>query len=741
MSNSEVVENNAWTLPLMTYTLFPQTMNFDILSNYENAGKEVDYCALIEYYLDALYEFDIIDVKKDMIYIGFYSELFWDHQTNSKKSYYTGAPSSTSRVGYDFEKNSSIYFPTIRSWFDVGSQGNGFTTFVSTYIFAGSGSIGATLSVAFTDEIDSILGVANYDILPYTSIDDKNGIIRKLFFDPDSPDEFQYMMIDSVYVEIDNYNTNKITNDLAIMIYASSTDTPDDTQAKIDEIRQNFKAETFVDMSGEEIVYFSYYIYGEQKYLFFSEIELMRTKNDGTELRSSVNKVGFTGNAKSLNKEINDLINSLTIKFISFNIAFAIVITICSLFMSIYISRMLVDSTMNKIIKMCIKIKIAQTSHAKARRMYEIGEEQEMTITLRSKEEQESGVDQILSLFTVIEDILRIFKVKNFILKESNTQEQNISAIYEYSDIIDIYNENHKRIQKSKKMSDKEYKIFLVKHHEILSKFYNNIACLWYALDERVESNKFFEKSEMEFPSNIEFFDMAYPNIKERSRVTQEKSARLLNYARLMIREAGSEYNISNIYSQEHIEKFKKAESQIEKSQSTYSSNSVSTEIEILALLSSIKVKLYLDKLDPCEKSLYILDRIIASKKMLSENELLCDILTQYYLYYKAEIQIKRIERIEFVLQNDGTKTPYDMSVYEKRVFSFNERFSDVISDVGNLTSEMGPGQLIENKKRYIREVSENLLRIFYTSKYMDPELFIWSLYTLQKLIDIKECK
>ena len=41
-------------------------------------------------------------------------------------------------------------------------------------------------------------------------------------------------------------------------------------------------------------------------------------------------------------------------------------------------------------------------------------------------------------LFKVIEDLLKIFMIKNFEIKESNTQDYKNAALYEYTELLDI---------------------------------------------------------------------------------------------------------------------------------------------------------------------------------------------------------------------------------------------------------------------------------------------------------------
>ena len=69
-------------------------------------------------------------------------------------------------------------------------------------------------------------GAISYDILPYTSYDTKDTLIRKLLFDSSSTD-FQYFMIDQIYVQEGNFSTSEIVNDLTNMVYTASSSTTD----------------------------------------------------------------------------------------------------------------------------------------------------------------------------------------------------------------------------------------------------------------------------------------------------------------------------------------------------------------------------------------------------------------------------------------------------------------------------------------------------------------------------------
>ena len=153
----------------------------------------------------------------------------------------------------------------------------------------------------------------SYDILPYSAAADKNTLINKLFLDPDSTDDFQYTMIEEEKVEEGSYDYDVISSDLAVTVYAEENDSDEQTAANIQQIRSTLKVESFTDITDDVTVYFSYFFDNEKKYLFFSDIALMRSRSDDSNVVENVNKVRFTGNAASFDRELHEIINDLTL--------------------------------------------------------------------------------------------------------------------------------------------------------------------------------------------------------------------------------------------------------------------------------------------------------------------------------------------------------------------------------------------------------------------------------------------
>ena len=753
VSNSEAVilKNNGQQINandpadyLAVYTLFPQEMNLTILEKYTNASNEVNFWALIEYYIQELYQFEIIDSNKETIYIGWYSELFWDYhiEVNKTKSYYYRYPDSSSRVAYNFTNETSIFIPSLRLWFDKSTQGSSLTTFVSTYVFAGSGNIGATLSMAFDNSTMNPLGAMSYDILPYSAAADKNTLINKLFLDPQSTDDFQYIMIDEEKVQAGNYDYDAISSDLAVMVYSNDNDTVEQEAANLQQIRSTLKVESFTDITDNKISYFSYVFDNEKKYLFFSDIELMRSRSDDFTVRENVNKVGFTGNAASLDRELQEIINDLTVRLVIFNVIFSIVICIIALLMTILASRLLVDSIMNNIIQMCIKIKIAQTSQVKIRRRQELSKELEMTVSFYSRdgEQIQNNKNEMYQLFKVIEDVLKIFMIKNFELKESNSQDYNNAALYEYTELLDIYNETYDRIINDEMISEKQKDILIVKSKETKRKIYNNMGWIWYSLGEYHEANNNFMKScEKETNLEIAYFDQVYSTPEKKELTIKEKAGRTLNYAKMMIKKISDDYDMSPVQNNNEIEMYKFTEMKLEQCHNKISSPGIVNEVEILSLILSIRIKLKLEKIEAWEKELRMLSRIIGYKAEMSNNERLWDVLNQYYSFYKSKIEIERLKRLRLSEnEHDQNLSPYSSPVKKRRA-SIEFTFENEADLSTKRLESINDFRITESK--FIKSIWKSLLQVIYVSKYADPELFTAWMKTLDEFIKENENK
>lgn len=75
----------------MGYVIFPQEMNYSKLKDYHPADQEVNIWAGIEYFIKWIFHEQLMGLRKTLIYIGFYSELFWEYSAG-EHHYYKGKP-------------------------------------------------------------------------------------------------------------------------------------------------------------------------------------------------------------------------------------------------------------------------------------------------------------------------------------------------------------------------------------------------------------------------------------------------------------------------------------------------------------------------------------------------------------------------------------------------------------------------------------------------------------------------
>ena len=122
--------------------------------------------------------------------------------------------------------------------------------------------------------MQSTRAVISWNIIPFSDIKNKEVLIRKLFFDS-SRNQFDYLLVDDSKLEEDNYNINSIASDLANMVYASPNDTSAQTEIKTKEILKEFAVNSITDYKGNKLTYCSFKYGGDQKYLFFGNIELL----------------------------------------------------------------------------------------------------------------------------------------------------------------------------------------------------------------------------------------------------------------------------------------------------------------------------------------------------------------------------------------------------------------------------------------------------------------------------------
>lgn len=249
-----------------------------------------------------------------------------------------------------------------------------------------------------------------------------------------------------------------IASDLATMVHAEASDTAVTTAAKAAQIKSTFSVNSFVDTNKQTITYVSYTYKGETKYLFFSGIELMRSRSDESQVRESVNSIGFISNSNTIDDELNVIVSELTATLIKVNVIVCLVCLVIVLVVSIVASRYLADSVMDNIIRLCIKMKIAQTTQAKTVRMQARNQNKlEFTQKFykRGRGALSSSENEVDVLFCVVEDIIKINNMKTFRLVEENSPEYNSAAINELSQILTMYEDALEKVNNDVSISPK----------------------------------------------------------------------------------------------------------------------------------------------------------------------------------------------------------------------------------------------------------------------------------------------
>ena len=71
----------------MVYVLFKEEMDYEILEGFGSAAEEVELWVFIEYWASLFFNAEVLDVEKYLLYLGFFSELFWEYPAVDKPHY------------------------------------------------------------------------------------------------------------------------------------------------------------------------------------------------------------------------------------------------------------------------------------------------------------------------------------------------------------------------------------------------------------------------------------------------------------------------------------------------------------------------------------------------------------------------------------------------------------------------------------------------------------------------------
>ena len=300
-----------------------------------------------------------IDMQKDSYYIGFYSEMFW-YYPGTNRTYHLGEPTSLTRNGYDFDKNKKIYIPSVRDFFDGAAKEAGLTTYISTLLFAG-GNFGATLSKAIFDGTNTMRAVLSWNVIPFSDVNNKEIIIKKLLFESSSS-QFDYLLIDNDQLVENEFDVSTISSNLANMVYAKSKDSSSQKAEKASQIYNTFSIHSITDYKGNKLVYCSFIYSNDQKYIFFKDIKLVKSRSDESSVTESVTNLGFISSSSTINNKLNLIVEELTQSFIKLSLLIFIICLLFLLIVTILSSRYLADFIMDDVIRLCIKIQIAKNA-------------------------------------------------------------------------------------------------------------------------------------------------------------------------------------------------------------------------------------------------------------------------------------------------------------------------------------------------------------------------------------------
>ena len=302
---------------------------------------------------------------------------------------------------------------------------------------------------------------------------------------------------------------------------------------KQNEISQKLSVKTFVDTSGKEFVYIEFFYQGEKKNIFFSPLCLMRSRADDSAFKEEISKLGFIGSSSSIESQYTMVVSELTYSFINVNVYVTIICWIIILIVSIFSSRYLADTIMDRIITLWIKMKIAQISHAKIQKNNARNRKIEFSKSLfgTSNDPDSESKNEIDILFQEVEDIIKVINLRGFILTEANPKKYNKGALKEYYEVINMYKDTLDKIQNNGELSLLK-KDSLVSHiRKVLWIWYSNIGWILYSQRDYEKAWKEFHKSSM-LEDLIENEGIGEDNLPISSsiKLKMERSARRLNY-------------------------------------------------------------------------------------------------------------------------------------------------------------------------------------------------------------------
>ena len=296
-----------------------------------------------------MYNSSFLDTKRYSMNIGFYSEFFCEYPAASVDLYVGNFAPSNPRLGYSFKNETIEYSSSTRQWFESSTLGSGLTILDSTYIYAGTNLLGSTSAKTFSDSNDSMYGSIANNILPFRDTQDPDDLTKNLFFESGVSD-IGYVIQD--YVDVENLEENKdnIIQQIALTVVFDQNGNENSIQ-KQQQISDTWSVGTIDDVNGTQITYVSFHYSGD-KYIFFSDLELVSARSDDSAVREAKNTVSFISNKDLIEDNLREIIKDNQAALLKFYVILSLSVSICMALFAILSSQKLSNTIMDNIIDM-----------------------------------------------------------------------------------------------------------------------------------------------------------------------------------------------------------------------------------------------------------------------------------------------------------------------------------------------------------------------------------------------------
>ena len=201
-----------------------------------------------------------------------------------------------------------------------------------------------------------------------------------------------------------------------------------------------------------------------------SPLVLTRERLDETTVKEEISKLAFIGSSSSIENEYEAVVTELTRNLFLVDVYIFLLCCFMTLIISIYFSRYFADNTMDKIITMCIKMKIARNYLFKLKRnkMKRNKVEFSRSSLTQLKDVNLEGYDEINVLLEGVEDIIKVINLRGFVLSEANSKKYNHEALIEYMYIAEKYSNTLTKIRYNKQMQAKKKVTLMYNYQRIL---------------------------------------------------------------------------------------------------------------------------------------------------------------------------------------------------------------------------------------------------------------------------------